>query len=59
MKLFESRKAKSRILSRKITATRYTNTNAVYGTISIAIERLEEVCPLAVNLINIVTFLDG
>ena len=59
IKLFESRKAKSRILSRKITATRYTNTNSVYGTISIAIEKLEEVCPLAVNLIKIVSFLDA
>ena len=59
IKLFESRKAKSRILSRKITATRYTKTNSVYGTISIAIEKLEEVCPLAVNLIKIVSFLDA
>lgn len=56
IKLYESRKAKGRILSRKITATRYTNTDSVYATISISIKKLEEVCPLAARLIKIVAF---
>ena len=58
-KLFKSRKAKNRILSRKVRATRYTNTNSVYSTISIAIEKLQEVCPLAAKFVNIVSFLDA
>lgn len=59
IKLYESKKARSRVLSRQITATRYTNTDSVYGTISIAISKLEEVCPLAARLIKIVAFLDA
>ena len=59
IKLFELRNAKSRLLSRRVTASRYTNTNSVYGTISIAVEKLEEVCPLAAKLIKIVSFLDA
>ena len=59
IKLFESRKTKGRVLSRKITASRYANTDSVFGTISIAIKKLEEVCPLAVRLLNIISFLDA
>ena len=59
VKLYEQKKAKSRVLSRKITATRYTNTDSVYSTISIAVSKLEEVCPLAARLINILAFLDA
>ncbi|KAL8695062.1 MAG: hypothetical protein Q9218_000430 [Villophora microphyllina] len=59
IRLFENRKAKSRVLSRKVTATRYTNTDSVFGTISIALSKLEEECPLAAELIKVAAFYDA
>ena len=39
--------------------TRYSNTESAFSTITLAINKLEEVCPLAARLISIVCFFDA
>ena len=58
IKLFRSC-PKSRVLSRKITATRYTNSESVFATISIALEELKANNRLAVELLMVASFFDG
>ena len=58
IKLFRSC-PKSRVLSRKVTATRYTNSDSVFATISIALEELKANNRLAVELLMVASFFDG
>ena len=58
IKLFRSC-PKSRVLSRKVTATCYTNSESVFATISIVLEELRANNRLAVELVMVASFFDG